>query len=57
MMSSEIIAPITYPPVEDAVEAAEDGVTISNEIAIAFICIFFVYTKYDINAFAFCNNL
>lgn len=36
-MSSEIIAPITYPPGEVAVEEAEESGTTSNEIVNAFM--------------------
>jgi hypothetical protein len=45
MMSSEITAPITYPPVEDAVEAVPEGGTTSNDIAIAFIFLFVLFIQ------------
>lgn len=44
-MSREIIAPITYPPGEDAVAAADEGGTTNNEIAIAFIFYLFYLNK------------
>lgn len=36
-MSNETIAPITYPPGEEAAEAAEEGGTTNNAIVIEFI--------------------
>ena len=44
-MSTEMKAPITYPPGEDAAAVADEGGITNNEIAIAFIFLFVLFKQ------------